>query len=121
MDKNRHKQSLHVRRHRRVRKRVFGLPDRPRLCVNRSNNNIFAQVIDDVNAVTLASASSRDRALRDEVGGGNCDAARKIGEHLGKRAMDLGIHQVIFDRGGYAYHGRVKALAEGARKAGLVF
>ena len=111
-----------VKRHERVRKNLFGTPERPRLCVYRSNKNISAQVIDDVNKVTLVSASTLDKELKAEVGyGGNKEAAKKVGEALAKRALAKGIEEVCFDRGGFLYHGRVAELAEGAREAGLKF
>ena len=111
-----------VKRHARVRKNLFGTPERPRLCVYRSNKNISAQVIDDVNGVTLVSASSLDKELKGEIGyGGNKEAAKKVGEALAKRALEKGIEEVCFDRGGFLYHGRVAALAEGAREGGLKF
>ena len=111
-----------VKRHARVRKNLFGTPERPRLCVYRSNKNISAQVIDDVNGVTLVSASSLDKELKDEIGyGGNKEAAKKVGEALAKSALAKGIEEVSFDRGGFLYHGRVAQLAEGAREAGLKF
>ena len=111
-----------VKRHERVRKNLFGTPERPRLCVYRSNKNISAQVIDDVNGVTLVSASSLDKELKGEVGyGGNKEAAKMVGEMVAKKAVEKGITEVVFDRGGYIYHGRIKELAEGAREAGLKF
>ena len=111
-----------VKRHARVRKNLFATPARPRLCVYRSNKNISAQAIDDVNGVTLASASSLDKELKGEIGyGGNKEAAKKVGEALAKRALAKGIEEVCFDRGGFLYHGRVAQLAEGAREAGLKF
>lgn len=111
-----------VARHARVRKDVFGTPERPRLCVYRSLSNIFAQIIDDVNGVTLASASTLDKELKATIAnGGNKDAAKAVGEAVGKRALEKGIETVCFDRGGYLYHGRVKELADGARSAGLKF
>ena len=111
-----------VKRHERVRKNVYGTPERPRLCVYRSNKNISVQIIDDVNGVTLASASSLDKELKSEIAyGGNKDAAKKVGEAIGKRALAKGIETVCFDTGGFLYHGRVKELADGARSAGLKF
>jgi large subunit ribosomal protein L18 len=99
-----------------------GTPERPRLCVYRSNKNIFVQLIDDVNGVTLAAASSLDKELQSEAGyGGNKEAAKKVGEAIAKRAIDKGFETVVFDRGGFIYHGRVKELADGAREAGLKF
>ena len=111
---------MRVKRHARVRKDVFGTPEMPRLCVYRSTKNIYAQVIDDVNGTTLASASSLDKDLALSYGG-NKEAAKAVGEKLGKVALAAGIKEVCFDRGGYLYHGRVKELADGAREAGLQF
>ena len=111
-----------VKRHERVRKNVFGTPEKPRLCVYRSNKNISCQIIDDVNGVTLCAASSLEKELKSEIGyGGNKEAAKKVGEAIGKKALAKGIEQVCFDRGGFLYHGRVKELADGAREAGLKF
>ncbi len=108
-----------LKRHKRVRSKISGTAERPRLNVFRSTNNIYAQVIDDVKGVTLCSASSLDKEI--DVYGGNKDAARKVGELIAKRAADKGITAVVFDRGGYIFHGRVKELAEGAREGGLKF
>jgi len=111
-----------LKRHVRVRKNVAGTLDRPRICVFRSLAEIYAQVIDDEAGHTLVSASTVDHELREKVKGlKKTDQARLVGELVGKRAIDKGIKQVIFDRGGFRYIGRVKALAEGARKAGLDF
>ena len=111
-----------VKRHERVRKNLSGTPEKPRLCVFKSNKNISCQIIDDVNKVTLASASSLDKDLKAEIGyGGNKEAAKKVGEAIAKRALEKGIEVVAFDRGGFLYHGRVKELAEGAREGGLKF
>lgn len=111
-----------MQRHDRVRKDVFGTPERPRLCVYRSLSNIFAQIIDDVSGITLVSASTLDKEVKAEFAyGGNKDAAKAVGEAIGKKAMDKGIETVSFDRGGFLYHGRVKELADGARAAGLKF
>ncbi len=107
-------------RHKRVKNKVSGTSTIPRLNVFRSNNNIFAQIIDDENAVTLVSASSIDKELKIE-NGGNIEAAKKVGELLAKRAKKAKIVEVKFDRGGYQYHGRVKALADVARQNGLKF
>ena len=107
-------------RHTRVRSKVTGNAGTPRLNVFRSNGNIFAQIIDDDTATTLVSASSIDKELKLE-NGGNIEAAAKVGELLAKRAKDAKIKTVVFDRGGYLYHGRVKALAEAARENGLEF
>ena len=107
-----------LKRHKRVRGKISGTPERPRLAVYRSNANISAQIIDDVNGVTLVSASSYEK---DFEGGSNKEAARKVGNTLAKRALEKGISAVVFDRGGYIYHGRVSELAEGAREGGLKF
>jgi len=107
-------------RHARVRAKVSGTKDVPRLNVFRSNSNIFAQIIDDEAGVTLASASSIDKELK-LANGGNVEAATKVGELLAKRAKEAKITKVVFDRGGYQYHGRVEALAEAARENGLEF
>lgn len=119
------KESRNVKRlarHDRVRKKVFGTPEKPRLCVYRSIKNIYAQVIDDTNGNTLVSASTLDKEIQDQIKyGGNKDAAKTIGELVAKRALEKGIEIVAFDRGGYLYHGRIKELAEGAREAGLKF
>jgi len=111
-----------LRRKYHVHKNVFGTPDRPRLSVFRSNRHIYAQIIDDVAAVTLASASTRSKALRSRLAnGGNKQAAEVVGEAVAKQALQVGINCVRFDRNRYKYHGRVKVLAEAARKSGLVF
>ena len=115
--KDSNKARLH--RHARVRGKISGTPECPRLNVYRSNCNIYAQVIDDVNGVTLASASSVEKDFG--MNGGNKEAARKVGELIAKRAAQKGITDVVFDRGGYVYHGRVQELAEGAREGGLNF
>ena len=106
-------------RHKRVRVKINGTAERPRLNVFRSLQNIYAQLIDDVNGVTLVSASSVEKDF--EEYGGNKSAARKVGEMLAKRAIEKDITDVVFDRGGYIYHGRVQELAEGAREGGLKF
>ena len=108
-----------LKRHKRVRAKISGTPEMPRLNVFRSEANIYAQVIDDVNGVTLASASSLDKAI--EGYGGNIAAATAVGKLVAERPKAKGIETVVFDRGGYLYHGRVKALAEGAREGGLKF
>ena len=107
------------RRHLRVRKKVFGTPERPRLSVYRSEKNIYAQIIDDINSVTLVSASSLDKDF--SAKGGNKDGAKLVGELVAKKAINSGVTEVVFDRGGYIYHGRVQQLAEAAREAGLKF
>ena len=108
-----------LKRHKRVRGKISGTPEMPRLNVFRSEANIYAQVIDDVNGVTLASASSLDKAI--EGYGGNIAAATAVGKLVAERAKAKGIETVVFDSGGYLYHGRVQALAEGAREGGLKF
>ena len=116
------KNAKRLQRHKRVRRKVFGTPQRPRLCVFRSSNNIYAQIIDDTNRVTLVAASSLDEAVKGAVNHtGNKDAAKLVGEMVAKKAVEKGITEVVFDRGGYIYHGRIKELAEGAREAGLKF
>ena len=113
------KKAMRMHRHVRVRGKISGTPERPRLSVYRSTKHIYAQLIDDVNGVTLASASSMDKAFEGE--GGNVDGARKVGEMIAKRAAEKNITDVVFDRGGFLYHGRVAALADAAREAGLMF
>jgi len=111
-----------VLRHQRVRKDLQGTPEKPRLCVFRSNKNISVQIIDDVDGATLAAASSLDKDIKDQIkSGGNKEAAKMVGEAIAKRALEKGIENVAFDRGGFLYHGRVKELADGARSAGLKF
>ena len=108
-----------TRRHIRVRRKISGTPERPRLCIYRSNNNIFAQIIDDVNGVTLVSASTLDKSVKTKHS--NVEAAKEVGELIGKRAAEKKIKTVVFDRSGYIYHGVVKQFAESAREAGLEF
>ena len=108
-----------MKRHVRVRAKLSGTPERPRLNVFRSNANIYAQVIDDINGVTLVSASTLEKDFEGPTS--NKEAARKVGKLIGERAKAKGIDTVVFDRGGYLYHGRVAELAEGAREAGLEF
>ena len=116
------KNAKRLQRHKRVRRKVFGTPQRPRLCVFRSSNNIYAQIIDDTNRVTLVAASSLDEAVKGAVNHtGNKEAAKLVGQLVAKKAVEKGITEVVFDRGGYVYHGRVKELAEAAREAGLKF
>ena len=111
------------KRHRRLRRHITGTSDRPRLAVFRSNNHIYAQVIDDAAQSTLCSASTVDKELRAglKYPAGSCDASVAVGELVAKRAIAKGIQQVVFDRGGNLYHGRIKALADAAREAGLQF
>lgn len=111
------KNEARLRRHRRVRGKISGTAERPRLDVFRSSKHIYAQIIDDVSGTTLASASSMDKGF--EENGGNAAGANAVGKALAERAKAKGITVVVFDRGGYIYHGRVKALAEGAREGGL--
>lgn len=108
-----------IKRHARVRNKISGTPECPRLNVFRSSKHIYAQIIDDVNGVTLCAASSMDKDFGDN--GNNKDGARKVGEMIAKAAAGKGIESVVFDRGGYLYHGRVKELADGAREGGLKF
>ena len=108
-----------LKRHKRVRSKISGTPERPRLNVFRSETNIYAQIIDDVNGKTLVSASSLEKGF--EGKGSNCEAAKKVGQAVAERAKAAGISAVVFDRGGYVFHGRVAALAEGAREGGLEF
>ena len=111
-----------ARRHRRVRGKISGTPERPRLCVTRSNSNIYAQVIDDVSHTTICGVSTLGPEFK-ATGkkGGTVEGAAEIGTIIGKRAQEKGVTKVVFDRGGHLYHGRVKALADAAREAGLVF
>lgn len=110
------------KRHLRVRNKVTGTAQRPRLNVYRSTKNIYAQIIDDINGKTLAAASSLDQQIKDQVNyGGNKEAAKLVGTLIAQRALEKSIEEVVFDRGGYIYHGRVRELAEGAREAGLKF
>lgn len=119
MFKKENKIASRERRHLRVRKKVTGTSERPRLSVYRSEKNIYAQIIDDTKGVTLVAASSIDKDF--EGTGWDVEAAKKVGEAIAKRAKDAGIDKVVFDRGGYIYHGRVQALAAAAREAGLEF
>lgn len=114
------KSRANVRRavHTRIRKKVSGTSERPRLAIFRSVNHIYAQVIDDANGKTLAAASTTEKDLKDSAGG-NTDAAKKVGKAIAERALAAGISNVVYDRGGYLYHGRVKALFEATREAGL--
>ena len=113
------KNAMRLKRHVRVRGKISGTPECPRLNVFRSNANIYAQIIDDVNGVTLVAANTLEKEF--EGATGNVEAAKKVGAVLAERAKAKGIEQVVFDRGGYIYHGRVAALAEGAREGGLNF
>jgi large subunit ribosomal protein L18 len=116
------KNKSRLARHRRVRKKVAGTTERPRLSVFRSSKHISVQIIDDTQNVTVLSASTQEKSVRAEVGnGGNVDAAKRIGTLIAERAKEKGITKVVFDRGGYLYHGRIQALADAAREAGLEF
>jgi len=121
------KNQVRQRVHKRIRRKLYGTPERPRLNVYRSLNHIYAQLIDDLSARTLVAANSREGAGKPGAGnkkkktGGNVAVAKEIGKLLAQRAKDKGVSQVVFDRGGYLYHGRVKALADAAREAGLRF
>jgi large subunit ribosomal protein L18 len=118
VSKNKNRQA----RQSRVRKKISGTPERPRLSVFRSSKNIYAQIIDDINGQTLVSASTLDEAIKSEIStGGNKDAAKAVGTAVAKKAIEKGIENVVFDRNGYLYHGRVQELANGAREAGLKF
>ena len=110
------------RRHSRVRKKVLGTNERPRLNIFKSLNHIYAQIIDDFEGKTIAAASSNDKELKGKIKtGGNIEAAKTVGGLIAKRALNKGIKKIVFDRGGYLYHGRVKALADAAREGGLQF
>ena len=116
------KNKARLKRHLRVRKKIEGTTARPRLNVFRSSKHIYAQLIDDVKGVTIAAASTMDKELREEIkNGGSVEAASKVGELIAKRAKAQGYDNVVFDRGGYLYHGRIQPLAEAAREAGLEF
>ncbi len=120
------KNNVRQRVHKRIRRKLTGTPERPRLSVYRSLNHIYAQLIDDMGGQTVVSANSREGAAKAEVGvkkktGGNVAAAKEVGKLLAERAKAKGVGKVVFDRGGYLYHGRVKALADAARQAGLQF
>ena len=122
MDKLKAKQANLARRQRRIRGKVTGTAERPRLCVSRSNGHIYAQVIDDRAGRTIVAASTLDPEIKGAIKlGSNKDAAKLVGETVGRRAVEAGVSEVVFDRGGRLYHGRVQALADGARSAGLTF
>lgn len=122
MDKSKRKELGRLRRHRRVRKKVVGTPARPRLCVRRSLKHIYAQVVDDLSGRTLASASTLTPSVHQACSGlKKGEAAALVGKEVARRALDAGIQAIAFDRGGYKYHGRVKALADAAREGGLTF
>ena len=117
-----HRKTVRQKKHLRIRKKIVGTPDVPRLAVFRSLHHIYAQIIDDTKGMTLLSASTLEAPLKETLDNtGNTEAAKKVGLEIGKKAREKGITEVVFDRGGNIYHGRVKALAEGAREAGLNF
>lgn len=117
-DKNKNR----IARHKRVRKKISGTPEKPRLNVYKSNANIYAQIIDDTEGKTLVQASSIDKELKETLkNGGNMEAAKAVGSLIGKRAKEKGIEKVVFDRSGYLYHGKIKELGDAAREAGLEF
>ena len=120
MIKRKNKEEARQARHARVRKKVSGTPETPRLCVYRSLKNIYAQIIDDTTGKTLVSASTLDAELRANYGG-NKEAAKAVGMSIAKKALDANIKEVVFDRGGYVFHGRVAEVAAGAREGGLDF
>lgn len=115
------KNEARLKRHLRVRKKIEGTTARPRLSIYRSAKHMYAQIIDDVKGVTIVAASTQDKDLKDVANGGNVEAAKQVGALIAKRAKDSGIDKVVFDRGGYLYHGRIQALADAAREAGLEF
>ncbi|MBI3286947.1 MAG: 50S ribosomal protein L18 [Chloroflexi bacterium] len=122
MERSQLRRRARLRRHRRVRRKVVGLNGRPRLSVFRSARHIYAQIIDDVRGRTLVAASTLEPELRQRAGGlKGAEQAHRVGQLLAQRASAAGVQQVVLDRGGYLYHGRVRALAEGARQAGLRF
>lgn len=122
MKKLQKKQAGLARRHRRVRAKISGTAARPRMCVTRSNSNMYVQIIDDVTRTTLCGASTLGADFKATgVSGATVEGASKLGEIVGKKAQEAGINEVVFDRGGHLYHGRIKALAEAAREAGLKF
>ena len=122
MIKSQEKKVKTQKRHRTIRVKLSGTTERPRLAVHRSSKHIYAQLIDDVKGVTIASASSVDKDLKEKlVHGGNIEAAKIVGEAVAKKALKAGVKAIVFDRGGFLYHGRVAALADAAREAGLEF
>jgi len=115
------KNKARLKRHYRIRKVVKGTPERPRLSVFRSSKHMYAQIIDDTQAVTIIAASTKDKVLSTLKNGGNVEAAKEVGKLVAQKAKEQGITKVVFDRGGYLYHGRIQALADAAREAGLEF
>ncbi len=121
MIKKVNRKAIRAKRRARLRYKITGTAERPRLNVFRSLNHIYAQIIDDEKGITLVAASSLSPELKGKVAGGNIESAKAVGELIAKKALEKGINKVVFDRAGYIYHGRVKALAEGARAGGLEF
>lgn len=122
MIKKSDKNQLRKKKHMRIRNKITGTPERPRLNVYKSSKNVYAQIIDDTKGITIVSASSVDTALKGSVKyGGNIEAAKEVGKLIAQRAVEKGVKLVVFDRGGYVYHGRVKELADAARAEGLEF
>lgn len=122
MKKSQDKNKIRLSRHGRIRNKISGTTERPRLCVYRSSKNIYAQIIDDVNGTTLISASTKEKELASKVAEmTKVEASKEVGAVLAKRAIEKNIDTVVFDRGGYVYHGRIKSLADGARENGLKF
>ena len=120
-DKNKEKQRSRIRRRARIRRKIFGTPDCPRLCVSRSLSNIQAQLIDDLSGRTMLCVSTLTEDIRSKGIRPKCEASKAVGQAVAARARELGVKRVVFDRSGHRYHGRVKALAEGAREEGLAF
>ena len=122
MVKQINRNKIRQRKHARVRKKIAGTAERPRMCVFRSSKHIYAQIINDIEGNTIVSASSLDAAIADKLKyAGNKDAAKEVGKLIAEKAVEKGIKKIVFDRGGFLYHGRVKELAEGARENGLEF
>ncbi|MDA8212665.1 MAG: 50S ribosomal protein L18 [Clostridia bacterium] len=122
MIKRQDRKAIKAKKHLRVRKKIFGTPERPRLSVYRSLNNIYAQIINDVTGTTIVAASTIEKAVQEKVAfGGNIEAAKAVGQAIAEKAKAQGVTSVVFDRGGSIYHGRIKALADAAREAGLEF
>ncbi len=122
MIKEKAKKIARIRRQKKIRKKIFGTNNSPRLCVSRTLNNIYAQLVNDAETKTLAACSTLSAEIKDKISkGGNIEAARLVGELIAQKAKIIGIKKVVFDRAGYLYHGRVKALAEEVRKNGLEF
>ena len=109
------------KRIKRIRKKISGTPEKPRMCVFRSNRHIYAQIVDDINHATLVTMSTKDKEFSDTDLKDKCAGAKKVGELIAQKAKNAGISKIVFDRGGYLYHGRIKALSDGAREGGLIF